>query len=476
MDGERGGCLTPRARAELRGGTHRSRYGLPWALCAVSMVVAGCTHREDPASGPFEPQAAHTSSVADAVRALAEERGIPPMPAPPPVREGLQRLGQALVFDKILSGDRDIACMTCHMPRFGLGDARSLALGQHAVGLGPDRVHPAGQFIPRNAPPLFNLFLQDHLFWDGRVQVENGALSTPAAEQVTQEMHEVFEFGALSAIGMFPVTNRAEMRGSAGENELADISDADLPAIWSALMLRLGALPQYRQLFEEAYPGTPFEEMTFAHASNAMAGFMIAAYTFANAPWDRFLRGNDRALTDQELAGANRFLNAPCSQCHNGPALSDDDFHNVAVAQFGPGQGNGVSNRDDFGRMNVTGDVADIYRFRSTPLRSVELTAPYGHAGEFADLARFIDHYSRSDLKLVAYSDADIPDPLLRGTLVDNTDDVIETRDVRILGVDFDEAFVEDVTAFMLALTDDQSRDLSRTIPKKVPSGLPVDR
>jgi cytochrome c peroxidase len=126
--------------------------------------------------------------------------------------------------------------------------------------------------------------------------------------------------------------------------------------------------------------------------------------------------------------------------------------------------------------MNVTGLESDIYRFRSTPLRSVELTAPYGHAGEFSDLARFIDHYSRSDQKLVAYSDTDIPEPLLKGTLVDNSTAVIATRDSRILGVAFDAAFVADVTSFMLALTDERSRDLDRTIPIKVPSGLPVDR
>ena len=85
------------------------------------------------------------------------------------------------------------------------------------------------------------------------------------------------------------------------------------------------------------------------------------------------------------------------------PTFSDDQFHNVAVAQIGPGQGNGVGLRDDFGRMNVTGSPTDRYRFRTTPLRNVELTGPYGHDGASPALREFVEHYSESDLKLLAF-------------------------------------------------------------------------
>ena len=85
-------------------------------------------------------------------------RGITPMPRTPHVRPALVRLGQALAFDKILSGNRDISCMTCHLPGFATGDGRSLSIGQGGTGLGPDRVHPDGAFIPRNAPAVFNIF------------------------------------------------------------------------------------------------------------------------------------------------------------------------------------------------------------------------------------------------------------------------------------------------------------------------------
>ena len=213
-----------------------------------------------------------------------------------------------------------------------------------------------------------------HLFWDGRIQPDgHGGISTPAGSQVTPAMQRVFEFGSISAIAMFPVTNRLEMRGQSG-NELAAIPDSDNPAIWAALMARLGAIPEYRQMFEAAYPGTQFSDMTFAHAANAIGGFIVDQFTFNNTPWDRFLAGNDRALTPAQLTGAQTFMTLKCSICHTGALLSDEKFHDVAVAQVGPGEGDGPSLRDDFGRMRVTGNPADQYLFRTTPLRNVELT------------------------------------------------------------------------------------------------------
>jgi cytochrome c peroxidase len=95
----------------------------------------------------------------------------------------------------------------------------------------------------------------------------SSATDSGATSQVTPAMAKAFEFGSVSALAMFPVTSRIEMRGSGSNNELAAIPDTDLPGIWSALMRRLGAIPEYRGLFEAAYPGTRFEETTFAHAS-----------------------------------------------------------------------------------------------------------------------------------------------------------------------------------------------------------------
>ena len=337
--------------------------------------------------------------------------------------------------------------MTCHLPAFATGDGRSLSIGQGATGLGPSRTHPQGSFIPRNAPSLFNLSAPQPLFWDGRVQRdEQGSYHTPAGAHLTSDMTRVFEFGTLSAQPLFPVLSRSEMRGDGG-NELAAIDDANEPAVCRGLMARLGEIRRYRQLFEAAYPGQRFEEMTFAHASNAMAGFFVARLSFNDSPWDRFLAGDDRALSPVQMQGAKNFMSACCSVCHNGPALTDNKFHNVALAQVGPGKGDGAGGQDDFGRMRVPGSPADRYAFRTSPLRNVELT-----------------NFDVNQLEAA-----------LRSTRQATTNDILATRDPLLLGVVFTPQTIDEVAEFMKALTDPAARQLRRIAPRQVPSGLPVD-
>ena len=450
-------------------------------MAALAMAINGCSDR------PTAPRAPAVTRSADAaptggtalitpaiIRQLAAGRGIVPLPPRPYVRPALSKLGQALAFDKILSGNRDIACTTCHFPAFATGDGKSLSIGQGGIGLGPTRSHPQGVFIPRNAPPLFNLSAMKHLFWDGRVSVDaQGGFHTPAGSQITPAMTRTFEFGAVSALAMFPVTNRAEMRG-ASANELAAIPDTDLQGIWAAIMRRLGAIPEYRGLFEAAYPGTRFEDLTFAHASNAIGGFIVDQFSFANSPWDRFLAGNDAALSQRQLLGAQTFLTLKCSICHNGATFSDEQFHNVAVPQIGPGEGNGATLLDDFGRLNVTGNTDDQYRFRTTPLRNVELTGPYGHDGAIMTLRGFVEHYSESDVKLFAYDPTQL-EPALRGTLLPNATTILASRDTLLRGVVLTSDLVDQLMDYMHALTDDAARNLSRSVPVRVPSGLKVD-
>jgi cytochrome c peroxidase len=177
----------------------RSRRSLPpVAALFVVTALAACTDQA-PAPAPAEITAppsrpsASTTPLPQLVRELAATRGIVPLQQPPRVRPALVRLGQALAFDRILSGNKDIACTTCHLPAFATGDGRSLSVGEGAAGLGPARVHPNGTFIPRNAPPLFNLGAMRHLFWDGRVQLDaQGKVLTPAGAQVTPAMQRVF--------------------------------------------------------------------------------------------------------------------------------------------------------------------------------------------------------------------------------------------------------------------------------------------
>ena len=457
--------------------TSRTLIGV--AVACATFLVAACGE-DATAPRAVDPELAATltnpdDSLVKLVRQLTAGRGITRLPRPPRVRPALSQLGQALAFDKILSGNRDISCMTCHLPAHGTSDAKSLSVGQGAKGLGPARTHPDGVFIPRNAPPLFNLTTLESLFWDGRVSRDaQGVFHTPAGALVTSRMTRTFEFGALSALGLFPVTNRAEMRADRG-NELAVIPDNRPDLIWSALMKRLGKVREYRRMFERAYPGRRFEHMTFAHASNAIAAFFVDRLSFNNSPWDRFLAGNDRALTTVQLQGARGFMVGRCSLCHNGVAFTDNKFHNVAVAQVGPGQGDGAGFNDDFGRMRETGNTAERYAFRTPPLRNVELTAPFGHDGAIVDLREFVDHYSESDIKLRAYNVSQL-ETMLQPTLLATAEEILATRDTLLNGVVLSPPVVDNLTEFMMALTDPAARNLRRITPRRVPSGLPVDR
>jgi len=448
------------------------------SLACAGLSACGDASAPPLPSAPAAPTSDRTLAVDDAsvahlVRQLAAGRGIVPLAPTVHVRPELSRLGQALAFDPILSGNKNISCMTCHMPSFGTSDGRSVSIGEGGVGFGPSRSHPNGVLIARNAPAFFNLGEMRHLFWDGRVQLDaHGVVRTPAGDQITPAMSRAFEFGPISALAMFPVTNRAEMRGLSG-NELAAVADGNNPAIWAGIMKRLGEVKEYRALFRSAYPGTRFEDLTFAHASNAIGGFIVDQFSFHDSPWDRFLAGNDRALSKDQLAGAQTFMTLKCSICHTGATFSDDKFHDVAVAQIGPGEGDGRDARDDFGRMRVTGLEQDRYLFRTTPLRNVELTAPYGHDGAIVSLRSFIEHYSKSDQALYAYDPSQL-DPHLRSTLLQSFPNILRQRDTLLAGVVLTDSLVNNLVHYMSALTDDAARHMDRVVPERVPSGLPV--
>ena len=412
--------------------------------------------------------------LAMAVRALAAEHGFKPLPNPPPVRHDLVRLGQVLAFDKILSGNRNIGCMTCHLPEMGTGDARTLSVGEGGEGLGKDRSHEDGVFIPRNSPGVFNLPGAARVFWDGRVEeLPDGSIGTPAMNQLTPEMNDVFEFGAMSAQAMFPVQSREEMRGRRGSNELADLDDDDFQGLWRGIMARLGGISEYRDLFERAYPGLHFDNMSFAHASNAIAGFYATNFVFNNTPWDRFLRGDNDALGDTALAGAMDFMTIGCTNCHTRSSFGGE-FHNTALPQFGPGKSD---SREDMGREEVTGLPTDRRRFMARPLRNVELTAPYGHLGQFATLETFVSHYNNAAMQLRSYDITQhVPDEVLWPTLLENFDEILANQDTLLFELRFDDETRTNLVAFLRSLTDEAARDLTHTIPERVPSGLPVDR
>lgn len=440
------------------------------SIIVSCITLIGCVEAPLETTSMEQPVNRHLVSE---VRSLVDQQGLTPTPPPPVVSNALFELGQALAFDKELSGNRNISCMTCHHPSVGTDDDRHLPRGEGGTGLGRDRT--GGPIIPRNAPALFNLHTFDTMFWDSRVQPDGaGGFDTPAGAQLTPAMSATLEFGVVAAQALFPVTSREEMRGQPGDNELADIADSDFQGIWAALMARLGAIPAYVTMFEAAYPGTSFGDMTFAHAANAIGAFEIRAFAALDSPWERFVAGDDRALRNRALRGARSFLGSGCVSCHTGSQFSDFAHHNTGLAQFGPGKGDGPTGTDDFGREQVTGDAADRYGFRTPPLVNIALTGPYGHDGQFSSLKRFVDHYRDPADSLLDYDiEKNVVEDELHDLQLDNSADVIARLDP-LAEVAIHRADVNRIVAFLGALTADSSLDLDDTVPATVPSGLPV--
>lgn len=421
----------------------------------------------------------------------------------------LVALGQALFFDKELSGNRDIACATCHHPQIASSDALPLSIGTGGRGLGAARVRDAGrEFVPRHTLDLFNRGLPawQTMFWDGRVAgTPATGYATPAGDYLPDGLDNL-----LAAQAMFPVTLRDEMRGGwydiagytvqpgdtpvaddyprpAGwhdvdvygrPNELAAISNGreDMPVIWAGIMQRLLAIPAYQTLFRQAYPDTPLAELGFQHAANALAAFQIEAFTFLNTPWDQYLAGNNDALSAEAKAGALLFFGrAGCAGCHSGSLFSDQAYHNIAVPQFGPG-------RDafaplDYGRFHVTGDPADRYAFRTPPLRNVTLTGPWLHNGAYNSLEAVIRHHLRPAESLRQYDARQLP-PDLRDSLQNHPvtiDAILATLDPALdQNLNLSAQEIRQLLAFLAALTDPAAAELDHLIPTDVPSGLPV--
>ncbi len=400
-------------------------------------------------------------------------------PAPDPA---LVALGEALFFDKLLSGNRDISCATCHHPTLASADALPLSFGTGGRGLGSTRaLGVSRQLVPRNATELFNRGSPEWttMFWDGRVAATAGdGLDTPAGDALPPLLET-----ALQAQAMFPVTSRDEMRGLPGDltadgqlNEVAAAGDTEFGVIWARLMQRLLAVPGYVELFRAAYPDVPVEQLGFEYAATAIAAYETAAFTFTDSPWDRYLAGDKAALSEQARRGALLFYGqAGCAQCHSGNLLTDQQFHNIATPQIGPGKQN--DEQLDLGRFLETGLAADRYAFRTPPLRNVTLTAPYMHNGAYADLRAAVRHHLNPVGSLLIYDPATLPATYQATAHAGSevTTDILETLDARLAAppVLSDEQLA-DLMAFLAALTSPSAADLSGLVPASVPSGLPV--
>lgn len=336
------------------------------------------------------------------LRNYIREFEVAPLSKPAPRREALYRLGARLFSDRQLSGKGNISCLDCHTPRWGTGDALPLGVGEGASGHGMRRRQNGAPLLQRNSPPLYNLGLASasHLFWDGRLSKdEHGFWVTPEpglnGENPRLEAIARTVDSLLAMQALFPIASPEEMLGRD--------SLLSREAAWSNVLERLLSGPvaeTYRALFSEAFGET---ELNIGHVANALGEFQRHAFWSADTPWDRYLKGDAAALTDEMKAGALVFFGkGQCASCHNGEQLSAFDFDGVGTPHLGP------VGSDDLGRMDVTGLEEDRYKFRVSPLRNIAVTGPYMHNGVFKTLWQVIEFYDAPERSLMEFVWRDI--------------------------------------------------------------------
>lgn len=221
------------------------------------------------------------------------------------------KLGNMLFIDPRLSKSGFFSCNSCHNLSTGGVDNLPTSIGH------------GWQSGPRNAPTVFNAALHATQFWDGRAK-------------------------DVEAQAQGPVLNPKEM---ASTKEL--------------VLDRINTIPEYVALFKKAFPGEK-EPVTYENVAKAIAAFERTLITPSR--FDRFIKGNNNALTADEKKGLELAVKKGCTACHNGPALGGNSFQKFDYS-------------NDMGRFEVTKNEADRKVFKVASWRNVELTYPYFHDG-----------------------------------------------------------------------------------------------
>jgi len=249
-----------------------------------------------------------------------------PSPADNPSTPEKVALGQKLFFDPGLSADGRLACASCHDVRHGFAAGTGRSLGVK------------GEPLARHTPTVINLAWTKALFWDGR------------ADTLEQQ-------------ALMPIANADEM---------------GMPH--DVMVSHLQADAEYRGLFQRAFPG---EGASVATVGKALAAFE-RTLVFADAPFDRWIAGDEKAISDVAKRGFVDFTTtAGCSQCHSGWNFSDGGFHDIGLPS------------DDVGRFGVEADETVRHAFKTPGLRNIAERAPYMHTGDLGSLGEVLRFYNR---------------------------------------------------------------------------------
>jgi cytochrome c peroxidase len=266
-------------------------------------------------------------------------------------------LGKSLFFDPRLSRSSLISCNTCHNLGMGGDDDQETSTGH------------GWQQGPRNSPTVLNAVYNTAQFWDGRAKDLMEQAKGPV--QASVEMNNTPE----------------------------------------AAVETLKSMPGYITLFQKAFPDDK-DPVTFDNMARAIEAFEATLVT-PDSQFDRYLRGSDSALTDNEKKGLALFLSNGCGDCHSGINMGGTDYFPFGVVEKPDAKVMG----GDKGRFKVTHSEGDEYVFKSPSLRNIELTAPYFHSGKVWALRDAVHIMGSAQLgKALSESDTDLIVDFLKTT------------------------------------------------------------
>lgn len=278
-----------------------------------------------------------TAIAGDDLRDRAREAGLTALPSETPTLKDNEstpaklELGRMLFFDPRLSASGIISCNTCH--NLGTGGDDNL----------PTSVGHGWQKGPRNAPTVLNAVLNVAQFWDGRAE-------------------------DLAAQAKGPVQAGVEMANKP-EN----------------VVVTLNSMPEYVERFGESFPGEA-DPVTFDNMAKAIEAFEVTLMT-PNSAFDRWLAGDDAAMSEEQHKGLDLFITRGCASCHAGPNVGGQEYYPFGLVKK---PGADILPPNDKGRFAVTKTATDEYVFRAAPLRNIALTAPYFHSGAVWDLEQAV--------------------------------------------------------------------------------------
>jgi cytochrome c peroxidase len=356
-----------------------------------------------------------SESIAD-LGALPESAIDPP---DNPTSAKKVELGRFLFYDPVLSGNRDVACATCHQPEFNYAELLETSIGVNGTGSDSKRQFRTPNTIPfvkRNSQSILNTAfngITNHGDYDPRLAPMFWDLRAKSLEEQA----------------LIPIKSLEEMRGHS-------YSEA---TILDEIIARIRRIPDYQKRFAEAFAGetNPVNTKNLAKAIAVYERTLVASQT----RFDLYMRGDSSALSLSEKEGLNLFLRTGCAKCHNGPMLSDFKLHTLGVP-------------DTRNRKESDSGINKNYAFRTPSLRNLRYTAPYMHSGKFVTL----------DQVLLFYED-------VSGGKVENPHVPASQIDPLARQMDVNFKDISGIVEFLNTLNDDT---FDKTVPTRVPSGLKV--